>query len=188
MGTVHSLDSPNLARLREQLGAAEQARDELIAFARGHSGAVASIHRAVLAILEAGDRSIADIVTCDWPQILGIDAASLVIVRGEQGVLASSAGTHPVDPALVRRTLGADAPLVMRSVERGHPLFGAVAKDIRAEALIRFDGPSAGTWGVLLLGQIDALPVDPKRGAELLLFLGRSLGAMIGAWPIPTSD
>lgn len=187
MGTVHSLESPHLALLRERLGAAEQARDDLIAFARGHSGAVASIHRSVLAILEAGGRPLADIVIHDWPHILGIDAASLVIVRGERAALASAAGSHPVDPALVRKTLGADAPLVMRSVGRGHAMFGAVAKDIRAEALIRFDTPG-GAWGVLLLGQKDALPVDPRRGAELLLFLGRTLGAMIDAWPIPTSD
>lgn len=188
MGTVHSLEPATLAHLRERLGAAEQARDDLLAFARGHSGAVASIHRAVLAILEAEGRPLTNIVTRDWPQILGIDAASLVIVCGDHGMLASSAGSHPVDPALVRRTLGAETPLIMRSVKRGHPLFGPVAKDIRAEALIRFDGPSAGTWGVLLLGQKDALPVDPRRGAELLLFLGRSLGAMIGPWQKPTSD
>ena len=42
-----------MATLRERLGEAESARADLAAFARGHSGAVASIHAAVAMALEA---------------------------------------------------------------------------------------------------------------------------------------
>ena len=42
-----------VAQLRERLGVVEEANQDLIAFARGHSGAVAAIHEAVLAAMEA---------------------------------------------------------------------------------------------------------------------------------------
>jgi hypothetical protein len=47
------------------VGAAEGANQDLIAFARGHSGAVASIHSAVLAAIEADgfDASSIQVVT-----------------------------------------------------------------------------------------------------------------------------
>ena len=53
MGTVISFEERAVATLRDRLGAAESAKDDLIAFARGHSGATAAIHSAVLALMEA---------------------------------------------------------------------------------------------------------------------------------------
>ena len=53
MGTVIQFEEGAVARLRDRLGVAETARADLLAFARGHSGAVASIHRAMLAAMEA---------------------------------------------------------------------------------------------------------------------------------------
>ena len=52
MGTVISFENHALANLRARVAAAEEANQDLIAFARGHSGAVASIHEAVLAAVE----------------------------------------------------------------------------------------------------------------------------------------
>src|SRR3982750_2415875 len=53
MATVIPFEERAVAHLRERLGAVEEANEDLIAFARGHSGAVASIHSAVLAAIEA---------------------------------------------------------------------------------------------------------------------------------------
>ena len=53
MATVIPFEERAVAHLRERLGAVEEANQDLIAFARGHSGAVASIHEAVLAAIEA---------------------------------------------------------------------------------------------------------------------------------------
>ena len=53
MATVIPFEERAVARLRDRLGAAEEANQDLIAFARGHSGAVASIHQAVLAAIGA---------------------------------------------------------------------------------------------------------------------------------------
>ena len=45
MATVIPFEERAVAHLRERLGAVEEANQDLIAFARGHSGAVTSIHR-----------------------------------------------------------------------------------------------------------------------------------------------
>ena len=53
MAKVISFEERAVATLRDRLGAAESAKEDLIAFARGHSGATAAIHAAVLALIEA---------------------------------------------------------------------------------------------------------------------------------------
>jgi hypothetical protein len=96
MGLVIPFEERAVARLRERLGAIEEANQDLIAFARGHSGAVASIHAAVLAAMEADSiESLLHTVTQEWPLILGIDAVALALVVGDQGFRGqSSAGTR----------------------------------------------------------------------------------------------
>jgi uncharacterized protein YigA (DUF484 family) len=53
MARVISFEERAVATLRDRLGAAESAKEDLIAFAQGHSGATASIHQAVLALMRA---------------------------------------------------------------------------------------------------------------------------------------
>jgi uncharacterized protein YigA (DUF484 family) len=78
MGTVINFEDRAVAKLRARVAAAEEANQDLIAFARGHSGAVASIHEAVLAAIEAeGFDHLIHIVTQEWPQILGLDAVAV---------------------------------------------------------------------------------------------------------------
>jgi uncharacterized protein YigA (DUF484 family) len=89
MGRVIQFEERAVAQLRERLGAAQEANEDLIAFARGHSGAVASIHEAVLAGLETDSfEALLHVVTQEWPLILGIDAVALALVVGDQGFRA----------------------------------------------------------------------------------------------------
>jgi uncharacterized protein YigA (DUF484 family) len=79
----------------------------------------------------------------------------------------------------------------MRTVTRGHPLFGPACDLIRAEALIRIDCEPPLPTGLIALGQRTEQALDARHGSELLMFLGRSLGAMIRRWlmdPRPTSS
>jgi hypothetical protein len=87
-----------------------------------------------------------------------------------------------VDPAILRRAAEAVESVAMRQVERGHPLFGPACDLIRAEALIRVDCEPPLPSGLLVLGQRAELSLDARHGSELLLFLGRSLAAIIGKW------
>ena len=68
MAKVISFEERAVAKLRDRLGAAESANEDLIAFARGHSGVTAAIHSAVLALMEADSLdSLFDVVGKQWP-------------------------------------------------------------------------------------------------------------------------
>src|SRR5437764_14461766 len=140
MPTVIPFEERAVARLRERLGAAEEANQDLIAFARGHTGAVSSIHDAVLAAIDTDSvESLLHVVTQEWPLILGIDSVALSLIVGDQGFRADGSGVQKVDAVLLRRTMAGVIGVEMRAVERGHPLFGPACPLIRAEALIRID-------------------------------------------------
>jgi hypothetical protein len=183
MATVIPFEERAVAHLRNRLGEAQEANEDLIAFARGHSGAVASIHEAVLAAIESeGVEGLLHVVTQEWPLILGIDAVALSLIVGEQGFRADGSGIQLVDPAIVRRAVEAVDGVEMRKVERGHPLFGPACDLIRAEALIRIECDPPLPSGLLALGQRAELNLDARHGSELLMFLGKTLAAMIRKW------
>ena len=180
MGRVIPFEERAVARLRERLGAIEEANQDLIAFARGHSGAVASIQEAVLAALEADSiEALLHIVTQEWPLILGIDAVAVALIVGDQGFRVDGSGVQQVAPQLLERMIRQSDPVELRTVDRGHPLFGPACDLIRAEALIRIECEPPLPMGVIALGQRTPQALDGRHGSELLMFLGRSLAAMI---------
>jgi len=183
MATVIPFEERALVHLRQRLGAVEEANEDLIAFARGHSGAVTSIHEAVLAAIDADSvESLLHVVTQEWPLILGIDAVAFSLIVGGQGFRADGGGVQLVDPHILRRVIDGVDGVAMRTVERGHPLFGPACDLIRAEALIRIDCEPPLPCGLLALGQRADLSLDARHGSELLMFLGRSVAAMIRKW------
>ncbi|HXC74978.1 MAG TPA: DUF484 family protein, partial [Sphingomicrobium sp.] len=185
MATVIPFEERAVAHLRDRLGAVEEANQDLIAFARGHSGAVSSIHSAVLAAMEAdGIDALLHVVTQEWPLILGIDAVALALIVSDKGFRADGNGVQSVEPRLVERAIGQVDGVEMRTVRRGHPLFGPACGLIRAEALIRIECEPPLPRGLLALGQRAELSLDARHGSELLMFLGRSVAAIIRRWLI----
>ena len=183
MATVIPFEERAVAHLRRRLGAIEEANQDLIAFARGHSGAVASIHEAVIAAIEADSiESLLHVVTQEWPLILRIDAVALSLIVGDQGFRADGGGVQHVDPVILRRAIERVHGVQMRTVARGHPLFGPACDLIRAQALVRIDCEPPLPSGLLALGQRAELSLDARHGSELLIFLGKSLAAMIRKW------
>lgn len=183
MATVIPFEERAVAHLRQRLGAVEEANQDLIAFARGHSGAVASIHEAVLAAIDAESvEALLHVVTQEWPLILGIDAVALSLIVGRQGFRADGGGVQLVDPKVLGRVIDGVDGVEMRTVERGHPFFGPACDLIRAEALIRIHCEPPLPCGLLALGQRADLSLDARHGSELLMFLGRSVAAMIRKW------
>ena len=188
MGRVIQFEERAVARLREKLGVIEEANQDLIAFARGHSGAVSAIHAAIIAALEADSiEDLLHVVTQEWPLILGIDAVALSLIVGDQGFRADGNGVQLVEPQILQRAIDQVDGVEMRTVERGHPLFGPACDLIRAEALIRIDTEPPFPAGLIALGQRTSQSLDARHGSELLMFLGRSLGAMIRRWLIQPS-
>jgi uncharacterized protein YigA (DUF484 family) len=183
MASVIPFEERAVAKLRDRLGEAREANEDLIAFARGHSGAVASIHEAVLAAIESeGVEGLLHVVTQEWPLILGVDAVALSLIVGDQGFRADGSGVQLVDPAILRRSINQVDGVELRKTERGHPLFGPACELIRAEALIRIESEPPMPCGLLALGQRAELSLDARHGSELLMFLGRTLAVMIRKW------
>jgi uncharacterized protein YigA (DUF484 family) len=183
MGRVISFEDCAVARLRDRLGEAETARADLLAFARGHSGAVASIHRAVLQGLEADSLDdLLSVVTDEWPGTLGLDSVVIALVVGDQAFRAERGAVSVIARPIVIRAIQSLGAVELHNVARGHALFGDMADGVRSEALIRIDSPSPLPSGLLLLGQHGEQTLDTPHGADLLLFLGTSLAAMIRRW------
>jgi len=186
MGIVVDFQDWSLATLRARVAEVEEANQDLIAFARGHSGAVAAIHAAVLAAIEAGSlEHLIHIVTQDWPDILAVDAVALALHVGETGLRADSNGLNYVDRRVIARIMRGLEGVVLRGVEQGHPLFGPAAPLIRAEALVRLDHPAPHACGLIALGQRAEQRFETRHGSELLAFLGATLARMVGRWLIP---
>src|SRR5438445_12501523 len=122
MATVIPFEERAVARLRDRLGAVEEANEDLIAFAPGHSGAVASIHSAVLAAIDAdGIDGLLHVVTQEWPLILRIDSVALSLIVGDRGFRADGSGVQVVEPIILRRASRQVAGREMRRGEAGHP-------------------------------------------------------------------
>lgn len=181
MGQVISFRDNALIELREKLTALGEANADLIAFARGHSGAVSQIHAAALSAMDAeGLDHLIHIVTQDWPDSLGLDAVVIALSAGDRAVRAGTSGLQMVAPHYFETV---DGPLVvMRTVERGDAVFGPAADLVRAEALIRLDLPEPLGNGLLALGSREAHAFESGHGSELLAFLGGVVSRMISRW------
>ena len=186
MGTLVDFEGHAVASLRRRVAEVEEANQDLIAFARGHAGAVSAIHQAVIAALDAeGLDHLIHIITQVWPQMLGLDAVSLALFVEDRAMRADASGMQFVDRRIVERSIEDIDGVVLRGVERGHPLFGPASDLIRAEALIRLDGAPPLPSGLLALGQRRAQGFETGHGSELLLFLGNVVSRMIGRWLLP---
>ena len=185
MGKLISFEERAVATLRNRLGAAESANEDLIAFARGHSGATAAIHAAVLALMDADSLdALFEVISSDWPRLLGLDHAVLTLVADGRGFRVEAGHVGTVEPRIVDRAIDRLEPVTMRTVDVGHPLFGSAARVIRSEALILLPAEAPLPYGLLLLGQKEAACLDNRHGAQLLGFLGASLSAMLRRWLI----
>ncbi|MBW0144761.1 DUF484 family protein [Sphingomicrobium clamense] len=184
MAEVIRFEEVAVAKLRDRLGAVETANADLIAYARGHHRATNAIHDAVLAILAAeGVEDALQMIVELWPGLLGIDRATVALVIGDTAYRVDVDGTYSLEPQWVERAFALADPVALRTGDHGDALFGAAARDMKSEAIIRIgDRHSGSPFGVLLLGEERRRELPGGEGTSLLAFLGRSLGAMIGGW------
>ena len=183
MAKVIHFEERAVAALRDRLGAAESANEDLLAFARGHSGATAAIHAAVLSLIDADCLDeLFTTVTSEWPALLGLDQVTLALVADGRGFRVHAGGIETVEPRLIDRAIVPVDEVTLRTVERGHALFGSYAAQVRSEAIILLPAEPPLPYGLLLLGQKTAASLDARHGTQLLGFLGDSLAAMIRRW------
>jgi uncharacterized protein YigA (DUF484 family) len=171
-----------VASLRRRVSEVEELNEDLVAFARGHAGAVFAIHEAVLAAIACDNAAeLATVITCQWPILLHVDEVALAWVAGSDAFQANRRGMRQVEPRLIDRMADIVRPVEMRAVGRGHPLFGAACESIHSEVLIRLN--SASGCGLIALGQTEAPPIEGRHGARLLRFLGQAVSHMLERCP-----
>lgn len=172
-----------LGRLRKQVAALGEEREEILSFARGHQGAASQIHAAVLAALDAdGLDHLIHTITADWVDILGMDAVALLLDAGRQQVRATTTGMQLLKGADFRKMMPGDAPVVLEATPNGAPAFGPAATLIGSQALIRLGLPKPLGSGILALGSRQAHSFDGVSSTSLLVFLGAVVERCLTRW------
>ena len=173
-----------VATLRRRVAEVEGLNEDLVAFARGHAGAVSTIHDAVLAMLPADTPdALALVLAHEWPLILRVDEVAFAWGNAVAAYRGDRDGVRPVEPRLIARMAEGLPPVSIRQVSRGHALFAATCDSMRSEAIVRLDG--MGGNGIIVLGQREEAAVDGRHGARLLRFLGSTVSHMLDRWPPP---
>lgn len=183
MARLIDFETAGVASLRRRVAEVEEAHRDLIAFARGQSGAISAIHAAVIAAVDAeGADHLVHIVTQGWPDLLGVDAVAFAALVGAKGWRGDATGLHAMKVGEVEQASIPASGVTLCGVARGHALFGPACDLIRAEALVRLEGPPPLTTGLLLLGQRGAGGFETRHASEPLLFLGAFLSRMLARW------
>jgi uncharacterized protein len=172
-----------LGRLRKQVAALGEEREELLAFARGNQGAAAQIHTAVLAVMDAdGLDHLIHTITADWVDILGLDAIALLLESGKQQVRATTTGMQLLKGAEFKKLMPGTSTVLMESTPDGSPAFGPAEKLIRSQALIRLHLPTPLSTGILALGSRQDHSFDGVSSTSLLGFLGAVVERCLTRW------
>lgn len=180
---VVDFQSEALLRLRTRVAALGEANSDLLAYARGHSGAVQQIHAAALAALDAQSfEHLLHVITQDWVDILRVDAVGIGLTTHGQGIRAGGQGLQFVDPEQVELWCHLLPVGQVRSVAHGSPVFGPAAPLIRAEALIALKPEPPLPSGIMALGSREIHAFGDHHGSELLGFLGDVVSRMIARW------
>ncbi len=103
-------------------------------------------------------------------------------VIGAPGWRGDTTGLHAISADAVEVAASPIFGVRLHDVARGQALFGPACDLIRAEALVRLNGPPPLNVGLLLLGQRRAGGFETRHGSEPLLFLGACLSRMLVRW------
>lgn len=101
MSDVIDFQKEAIGRLRARVAELDGANDSLLAVTRGHRGAAAMVHRAVLAALDAdGLDHLVHVIIADWVDILGLDVIVLALESGRQHIRMGTGGIRFLAPQI----------------------------------------------------------------------------------------
>ncbi|MBN2751949.1 MAG: DUF484 family protein [Rhodospirillaceae bacterium] len=195
---VADFQSAMIQGLRHDLDRLSQTSVDLLAMSRMNLTQQQRTHSAALRLSEV--ETPADfhrVLIHDWPRILGVDAVALILEdAAATGVHESPQGIARVPAGTVDHLFTAGTRIHLTAERSGNPLFGAVGKRIRSDAMARLDEPA--TWepggttrhpvpsGLLALGTFEPGTFHPEQATDLLDFLTRLLAIVLSKWCAPT--
>ena len=183
-------------RLEERLDRLEDTHREVLAAAYENVAGMNQVHRACLALLEPVDfEGFLKVLTRDVAPILGVEVIRLGLEAPDAapGATLGPAGAFQdvvvalpaggVDAYVTQgRGLGARRVTLRQLVKASPDLYGAVAPEIRSEALLRLDLGDGNLRGLLLFGACDNLRFHPDQGTDLLAFFSGVFERSLRPW------
>jgi hypothetical protein len=183
-------------RLEDRLDRLEDTHREVLAAAYDNVAGMTQVHRACLALLDAGDfAGFLRALTGEAAAILGVEVIRLGLeapaaapgqALGPAGPLRAAVVALPaggVEAYVTRgRGLGARKATLRRVDRAPAELYGARAGAIRSEALLRLDLGAGKLEGLLAFGAADANRFHPDQGVDLLTFLADVFERCLRRW------
>lgn len=183
-------------RLEDRLDRLELTHREVLAAAYENVAGSNQINRACLALLDPEDfAGFLAVLTRDLPTILGVDVVRLGL---EAPGAAPGIGLGPQGPGrdaiLALPSGGAEAyvtqgrglggrRVTLRRLAKASPdLYGALAPDIRSEAVLKLDLGAGRRPGLLALGASEADRFHADQGTDLLTFFAGVFERALRRW------
>jgi uncharacterized protein YigA (DUF484 family) len=188
-GTVVDLQQAMIRRLQAETARQARFGRALIQAGETNLDAQTRVHRAVLELVEA--RGFEDFLTClTGPVAAILDLHAVAIgVEAPEGQRPPNVLRHvaALSPGSVDRLVGAGAQVRLRTaIDRGAGMppgpFGARAKEISSDALVRLKLGRGLPPALLALGSAKPDMFRPDQGSDLLVFLAGIVERMIGQW------
>ena len=180
MSEVIDFQKEAIGRLRARVAELDGVNDSLLAITRGHRGATAMVHRAVLAALDAdGLDHLVHVVIADWVDMLGLDVIVLALESGRQHIRMGTGGVRFLAPQDLEALFPHGATVVHgRSLD----LFGEAQPLLQSYVAIRLPAVPPLPTGVLALGSRAPAAFEVGFETELFDFLGAVVSRSVARW------
>ena len=182
---IIDLQQVMVERLRGDLEAAVDGRNQLLATSRSNSAAQSRVHEATIALMAAPSfEHLIETVTTDLAVLLDIDVVTLGVEQDARKLPpVRMGGIYQLEPDTIDSILGPGRSILLRPETEGCAmLFGAGAGLVASDGLIRLTVSRATPPAVLALGSRQPGHFSPGQGTELLGYLGRVLELSIRRW------
>jgi uncharacterized protein YigA (DUF484 family) len=185
-GNIADIQTSMLDRMRDEKTDLKDAANLLISTTRSNIMVQTRTHAAVIGILAANNlERLIHVVCFDLPLLLDIDAASLCLETGEEGLPKfGEMDIRWVTPGIVNKVLGgADrfTKLIEHTKDDGG-IFGEASGIVQSAALSRLQPGGGISNGLLALGSRAKGAFHGGQGTELLIFLTRVLELSLHRW------
>ncbi|MDO5612806.1 MAG: DUF484 family protein [Paracoccus sp. (in: a-proteobacteria)] len=173
-----------MAALESRLDRLEAAHETVIAAAWDNQSGTATVHRAVLALLEPMDITgfIAGL-QADVAPLLRVETMALAVEGtwpGLPGAVSLPPGAIGQVLAAGRRTPRGDDIVLRRADPVADPLHGGIA--VASEALIPLDLGPGQPSALLVMGSADPARFTPAQGTDLLRFFAQAFRLALIGW------
>jgi uncharacterized protein len=182
---VIDMQAAMVKRLRTDIDKLRARQEELITTGRANQITQNRIHVGVLSVIQANSfERLIHVVTHELPGLLDCEFIALAIEGSEDAPRRVPVrGVYVLAPGAIDAALGPGANSRLRADILGEEaFFGAVARHVRSDVLVRLKVSSGSPDGVIAFGSKDPQTFGPNQSTELLFFLVRVLENTIRAW------